>query len=186
MTLSTNFLLNITTKLGLQISELKQKQSHTNILVEKTNFLKQSSKLNKSQQFELYYNLFEKDQKLLVCYIVKISFSRSNTTIQFINTKGNLKLSLNAGNVGFKGKLKSQRRTNALHLLQMLIDKTGFREKQPIAVHFKNVKSHKRLIIEKLQQFFFIRVIRSFNCLPYNGCRKPKIRRKKRLKTTKR
>ena len=60
--------------------------------------------------------------------------------------------------------------------------KASFLGKKPVALHLNNVNFYQNLIVNKLKQTFYIKVIKSFNQAPYNGCRKKKVRRKKYTK----
>ena len=93
--------------------------------------------------------------------------------------KGNVKLFYTSGSVNLTGKQKRRRVIAVLRLFKLLYKHAYFLYGKPIALHLNNVNRHKFLIIRKLKQKFFIKLIREFNQIPYNGCRKPKIRRKK-------
>ena len=112
-------------------------------------------------------------------YIINISFLKANTYIHLSNTKGETILFFSAGQVNLTGKQKKNRRSAVNKLIMLLVKKATFIKKNPIAIHLRNVKSYKFTIINKLKQFYWIKIIKSFNQIPYNGCRKSKIRRKK-------
>ena len=114
----------------------------------------------------------------LVMFIIDITFSKSNTLLNVSDSNGNLKFSCSAGSFNYSGKSKRSRWIVFKEFYSSLL-KLKFLTNKPIALHFKNVGSHKFWIIKKLKKIFFIKNICSFNSYPYNGCRKKKMRRKK-------
>jgi len=122
------------------------------------------------------------DQSLIVMYIINVSFLKANTTIHVSDIKGNMKLFYSAGSVGLTGKQKRKRRIAVFKLISLLTQKATFLDKNPIVLHLNNVNSYKNIIVNKLKRVFYIRLIKSFNQTPYNGCRKRKLRRKKYTK----
>ena len=161
------------------LSKFKKEFIYLNILYEKI------LEYNNLKKLELYRNLSIPqlgnvfDKKFLVVYIITISFSRSNTTLHVSDIKGNVKLFYTAGSVNLSGKQKKRRVLAILRLFKLLYRNASFLYGKPISLHLNNVNRHKFLIIRKLKQKFFIKLIKEFNQSPYNGCRKPKIRRKK-------
>ena len=122
------------------------------------------------------------EQNLVIMYIINISFLKANTTIHIADIKGNMKLFYSAGSVGLTGKQKRKRRVAVLKLISLILKRATFLNKKPIALHLKNLNSYKNIIVNKLKKTLFIRVVKSFNQAPYNGCRKKKVRRKKYTK----
>ena len=121
---------------------------------------------------------------LLVMYIIHFSFSTTNTFLHITDTSGNLKFHYSAGLLEFKGKQKKVRIVvlssffNVLRQLRMSLLKN-----KPIALHLNNVGSYKYFIIRKLKKYFFIRIVKSYELYPYNGCRKKKkVRKRQRFK----
>lgn len=181
-----NILFNrVSKKLKLETSKLEEEIIYTKKLLETVSSLKELKKNNyKSSNF---YNLINKAEKkseklvedFFVMYIISISFLKANTVIHVLDIKGNTKLFYTAGNVNLVGKQKKQRRLAILRLISLLAKKAMFIGRKPVALHLNNIIFHKPLIINKLKRNFFIRLIKSFNQAPYNGCRKKKIRRKK-------
>ena len=80
------------------------------------------------------------------------------------------------------GKQKKRRVVVLFRLLKLFLNNSSSLYNKPIGLHLNNVTRHKYLIIKKLKEKFFIKVVREFNQVPYNGCRQSKIRRRKRLK----
>jgi len=118
----------------------------------------------------------------MLMYIISVSFLKANTTIHISDAKGNMRLFYSAGSVGLSGKQKRQRRIAVAKLISLLLKKATFLANKPVALHLNSVNSYKNLIVSKLKRSLYIRVIKSFNQAPYNGCRKKKVRRKKYTK----
>jgi ribosomal protein S11 len=119
------------------------------------------------------------EENYLISYIIDITFSQTNTLLHVTDPLGNLKFFCSAGSLNFKGKAKRSRFLVFREMYNILISKLKFLKGQPIGVHFKNVGSSKFWMLKKLKKKFFIRIVKSFSLYPYNGCRKPKMRRKK-------
>ena len=121
---------------------------------------------------------------LFVMYIIHFSFSTTNTFLHITDTSGNLKFRYSAGLLKFKGKRKKTRILvlgSFFNLLRQL--KISFLKNKPIALHLNNVGTYKYFIIRKLKKYFFIRIIKSYELYPYNGCRKKKkVRKRQRFK----
>ena len=115
----------------------------------------------------------------LVTYIINISFLRTNVTLQVMDVTGKLKFFCSAGSVNFKGKQKRARLLVLNRLINFFISRVKFLKGKPIGLHLKNVGNTKFLIIRKLKHKFFIKIIKTFELFPHNGCRKKKLRRKR-------
>ena len=176
MNLSNTLFNTIADKLKSKVSLIQEERLYVKNLLNQITLLKKTKENNYKNA-----NLkFEKDtQNLIVTYIINISFLKANTTLHVSDIKGNVKLFYSAGSVGLTGKQKKKRRVALSKLISLLTQKATFLKGKQIALHLKNVNFYQNLIVEKLQQTFYIRAIKSFNQLPYNGCRKRKIRRKK-------
>lgn len=112
-------------------------------------------------------------------YIIDISFSRSNTLLHIMDSLGNLKFFCSAGDLSYTGRNKKSRLIILKSFIRILTQKLKFIQNQPMALHLKNVKFFKLWIIKKLKKKIFIKVVKTLNIYPHNGCRKRKIRRKK-------
>ena len=135
-----------------------------------------------SLHFFLSNNRLLKHKKdFLVSYVVYFCFSVSNTILHISDATGNLKMSYSAGLIDLQGKQKVVRRLALARFFNILsLAKSKFLKKTPVALHFKNVNgSNKFLIVKKLKQKLFIKIIKSFDLDAYNGCRKKKERRKR-------
>ena len=185
MNLSNILFNNISNKLKLTLID-KEKFYVKNLLnqvnqleqIKRKNYKKLSNRTNNTNE------LLNKDLAI-VYYIISISFLKANTVIHLSDAKGNLKLFYSAGDIGLTGKQKIKRRIAVNKLITVLLKKASFIGNKPVALHLNNVKFYKRLIVKQLKRNLFLRVIKSFNLTPYNGCRKRKIRRKKNSKKLK-
>lgn len=116
----------------------------------------------------------------VVMYIIDITFSRSNTFLNVMDTSGKLKFFCSAGHLQFKGKRNKKSRFLVFKsICHILLTKLKFLKGKPIALHLKNVGFKRFQIIKKLKTHFFIKLVKVFNLFPFNGCRKKKVRRKK-------
>ena len=186
MNLSNTFFNNLTNKLQLDTHLFEEEKVYVKNLQGQIDYLK---KLKEQGYKNLSVTEFAKskqetntEQDLMVMYIINISFLKANTTIHVSDIKGNIKLFYSSGSVGLTGKQKKKRRIAIVKLISLLIKKASFLGNKPVAIHLNNVNFYQNLIINKLKQTLFIKVIKSFNQTPYNGCRKPKVRRKKYTK----
>ena len=155
------------------IKQLKNKVSLLNSVKEK-NYKKLNSKF-------LYFGNSKKFYKedFLITYIIDITFSKTNTFIHVMDFSGKLKFFSSAGALQHKGKSKRSRAVVLKDMYKTLILKLKFLKNQPVALHLKNVGFAKFWIVKLLKKKFYIKVVRSFNTYPYNGCRNKKTRRKK-------
>lgn len=114
----------------------------------------------------------------LVRYIVHINLTSTNTLVSVTDIKGNVKLFYSSGQVNLKGKQKTKQPAALINILKRLLLKAKFMQNEPLAIHFKNTRSHyEAFIVKMLKTKFFIKTIRSYNTQPHNGCRPKKIKR---------
>lgn len=184
MTLSNTLFTNLANKLKLDVSLLKEEKNYLKNLSDSIFSLKVSNEKNYKLNWKNNYNSVV-EQDYVITYIITISFLKANTIIHVSDVKGNVKLFYSSGSVGLSGKQKIRRRSVILRLISMLSKKTDFLANKPIALHLNNVNSYRTFIVNKLKRNFYIKIIKSFNQSPYNGCRKKKIRRKKYSKSFK-
>jgi ribosomal protein S11 len=190
MSLSNSLLQNLAAKLQLDISLLQEERSYEKKILAQVAYLQQLKKNNfKSLSLEQLKiqneGILKGAQDFMVMYIISISFLKANTTIHVTDIKGNMKLFYSAGSIGLTGKQKKKRRIAVSRLISLLLKKTGFLSNKPVALHLNNVSFYKTLIVSKLKRNLYIKIVKSFNQAPYNGCRKKKIRRKKYIKKLK-
>lgn len=183
MNLSHTLFNTVSNKLKLKISLLSEERLYVNSLHVQIESLKKIKESNyKDISVQKNQVKINNNQDLIVMYIINISFLKANTTIHISDIKGNMRLFYSAGSVGLIGKQKRKRRIAALKLISLLLKRATFLNKRPVALHLKNVNSYRNIIVSKLKRNLFIRVVKSFNQTPYNGCRKKKVRRKKYTK----
>lgn len=183
MNLSHTLFTTISNKLKLKTSLLNEERLYVKNLKIQIDSLKKIKENDyKNVSIERNQLKSEISQNLVVMYVINISFLKANTTIHVSDIKGNMKLFYSAGSVGLAGKQKRKRRVAVSKLISLLLKRATFLNKKPIALHLNNVNFYKNLIVGKLKRTLYIRVIKSFNQAPYNGCRKKKLRRKKYTK----
>jgi ribosomal protein S11 len=163
------------------LSVVKLKKQYVKMLKIKTALLNEISENN----YKFFNSNFLRSMNskglndYLVTYIIDINFTKSNTFVHIMDYSGKLKFFYSAGYFKYTGKNKKSRYIVFRDFYRILVSKLNFLKGKPIALHFKNVGYNKSWIIKKLKKRFFIKCIRNFNTYPYNGCRKPKMRRKK-------
>jgi ribosomal protein S11 len=183
MNLSDTLFTTISSRLKLKVSLLNEERLYVKNLKTQINSLKKVRENGyKNVSVQKHKLNSENNQNLVVMYIINISFLKANTTIHVSDIKGNMKQFYSAGSVGLSGKQKRKRRIAVSKLISLLLKSATFLNKAPIALHLNNVNFYKNLITGKLKRTLYIRVIKSFNQTPYNGCRKRKLRRKKYTK----
>lgn len=186
MNLSNTLFNNLTNKLKLDTYLLEKERFYVKNLLNQINNLKKLKENNYKSlsvdKFDVIKHKENINQDLMIMYIINISFLKANTTVHVSDIKGNIKLFYSAGSVGLTGKQKRKRRIAVVKLISLLVKKANFLGKKPLALHLNNVSFYQNLIVNKLKQTLYIKVIKSFNQAPYNGCRKKKVRRKKYTK----
>ena len=181
----SNTLYNIaSTKLKIDTLKLKEEKFYSETLLKKSLLLEKSKNYKKLSLNKTIGNFKHqlKKEDFLIVYIITIIFLKANTNINVSDIKGNVKLSYTSGSVNLLGKQKKNRVKAISRLISLLVKKASFLNNCPVSVHLYNVTSHKPLILNKLKNSFFIRLVKIFNQSPYNGCRKKKVRRKKYVK----
>lgn len=178
MSLSNTLFKTVTQKLKLAVCLLNEEKLYVKNIKTKINYLKEI-KENNYKNLSLLSTCNRNDQNLIIMYIINISFLKTNTLIHVSDIKGSLKLFYSAGSAGLTGKQKLKRRIALSKIISMMIKKATYLNGKPVALHLNNVNYYKNLIISKLKHQLYVRVIKSFNQTPHNGCRNKKLRRKK-------
>lgn len=188
MNLSNTLFDNLANKLKLETSLLKKEKCYIKNLVSQVAYLKKL-KVNEYKNLGINKFLVHSDKKkeinsqdFMIMYIISISFLKANTAIHVSDIQGNLKFFYSAGSVKLTGKQKRKRRIAISKLISLLLKKATFLGYKPIALHLNNVNYYKNLIVRKLKRNLYIKIIKIFNQIAYNGCRKKKLRRKKYTK----
>ena len=186
MNLSNTLFNNLTNKLKLDTYLLEKERFYVKNLLDQIDYLKKLKEENYKNlsinKFNIIKHKENVNEDLMVMYIINISFLKANTTIHVSDIKGNIKLFYSAGSVGLTGKQKRKRRIAVVKLISLLTKKAKFLGNKPVALHLNNVNFYQNVIVNKLKQSLYIKIIKSFNQAPYNGCRKKKVRRKKYTK----
>lgn len=159
------------------ITNLKNKNSSL-VTIRETNYKSLSSTL-----LPLTHSLSQEEN--LVTYIIDINFLRSNTFVHVTDFLGNSKFFYSSGSFNYSGRNKKSRYLVFRDVYRVLVSKLKFLKGKPIALHLKNVGYNRFWIVKKLKKKFFIKSLRLYTTYPYNGCRKPKMRRKKFKKIVK-
>jgi small subunit ribosomal protein S11 len=186
MNLSNTLFNSLANKLKLETSLLQEEKSYVKNLLNQVNYLKKLKGTNyKSLSVKKFIMNADKEinpQDFMIMYVINISFLKANTTIHVSDIQGNLKFFYSAGSVDLSGKQKRKRRIAISKLISLLLKKANFLGQKPLALHLNNVNFYKNLIVRKLKRNLYIKIIKIFNQIPYNGCRKKKLRRKKYTK----
>jgi ribosomal protein S11 len=179
---------NIKTQNSLNLnkffSDIKLKKQYIKKLKSKYDLLSNFKKNYKNLSLSIFSKSCYKNsikESFLVSYIIDITFSRTNTLLHVMDFSGNLKFFCSAGLLKYKGKSKKRARYLIFkNMFRILNSKLKFFKSQPLALHLKNVGSAKFWIVKKfLKKKLFVKIIKSYDLYPYNGCRKKKVRRKK-------
>lgn len=173
---------NYNSKLNLNkfFKELKLKKQYINSLNNQIILLNSLKEKNYKKLHSIFHGNYKKSFKedFLISYIIDITFSKTNKFIHVMDYSGNLIFFCSAGSLQYKGKNKKSRLV-LKDMYKVLVSKLKILKNQPVALHLKNVGFVKFWIIKLFKKKFFIKIVRSFNSYPYNGCRKKKMRRKK-------
>ena len=177
--ITKNILLS---NLSLKKTSLYSKKT-TDSIVKLKNVLndKQHKKLNslvKTKIFKSFHNF--KKMSSTVVFIIHFVFSPVNTFLYVTDSLGCLKFRYSAGLVELKGKQKKSRLQVLNRFFRELKKlKITILKNNPVALHLNNVGFYKYLIIKNTKKDFFVRLIKSFQTYPFNGCRKKKQLRKR-------
>lgn len=130
---------------------------------------------------KIYKNILSrKTSNDYINYIINVNLTPTNTIINVTDIKGNVMFSISSGSINLTSRQKKQQPLALVNLFKVLIVKAKFLKNKPIALHFKNTKSfYETLIINLLQNKYYIVSVQSCNLSPHNGCRPKKLRRTK-------
>ena len=154
---------NSIVKLKNALNDNKQQHKKLNSLIKTSKSIYNSKKMGSTVVFTIHF-----------------VFSLVNTFLYVTDSSGNLKFRYSAGLVEFKGKQKKSRLQVLNRFFRELkkLKITVFKN-TPVALHLNNVGFYKYLIIKNTRKDFFVRLIKSFQTYPFNGCRKKKQLRKR-------
>jgi ribosomal protein S11 len=188
LAISNNLFRALTLKLKIKSFKISENLIYRQKLLKKCRFF-QNKKILKDLNYQNFFyceNLnSDMSTGFLIFYVISILFLKTNTIIQVSDGKGFVKLFYTAGLVNLTGKQKKNRRLAISKLIALVVSRADFIENKPIAVHLVNVTFYKFLIISVLKKHFYIKVIKTFDQIAFNGCRKKKLKRKKTYKKVK-
>lgn len=121
-----------------------------------------------------------------ISYIVEVRYTKKNTLIILSDSLGNTLDFFNAGNMGFKGKLKKRRHVVVGKLVSALTLNSKYyfdRQATVVAVHLLGVGKDKLFLTNLIKLNFVVGAVLNTGKFPYNGCRGKKIRRRKFSRT---
>ena len=182
--------LDILTHLNTLLSRIRQKRKYQKVLLEELKVLEELkdldyrkvgtyiTNLNRNQTTPVDSTIQTKKTRF-VYFIISIKFSAVNTFFHFSDSSGRIIKFYSAGNVGFSGKAKRRRRLVLDEIIKLFFSQFLSIHSYPVALHLTNVRGFKRYIIRLLKTRLIIRVLRIFDTIAFNGCRKRKVRRKK-------
>jgi len=113
--------------------------------------------------------------------IVNIKITPNNTIIALTKKNGNLLYSFSVGRLGLHSSKKNYKLIHQLVLTEMLNRLKKERKKKYIQFKFSVPKNLRRRLLKRFRFHFKNKnIFESLRKLPFNGCRPPKLRRKKR------
>lgn len=117
----------------------------------------------------------------LVNYVLNIQISTTNTLVSLADSNGQPVVSFSGGSINLKKRQKRMQPLALVNILKFLLLKARFLHNKTVAVHFTNVKIYyESLVIKMLKKVMFIKLVKSYNLQPHNGCRPKKLKRFKR------
>ena len=118
-------------------------------------------------------------EKILVKYVLDISFLKTNTFMHLTDCSGRIKFFYSTGLLNYTGKQKLSRVLILRKFYKVLVSHLKFFKNQPVAIHLKNTEFKIFWFLRKLKKKMYIVVVKHFNLNSYNGCRRRKVKRKK-------
>jgi ribosomal protein S11 len=173
--MSENNLKNL--QLNFFFNNVKLKKHYINKLKDKISVLKTRKPMDQVDFLNANNQRYS-----TVSYVMYLSQKRTDTLLYITDPFGNIKYSLSARSVGFKGKAKRKARFLILKkLLGVLVSSEMwlFLKNKPITLHLKNVGFAKRRLVSMIKKKIFIDSTEFFYSYPFNGCRQKKAKRKK-------
>ena len=157
------------------IINIKYKKNIFHILYKHLKFKALTPKIiyNNTKNFNYYIKKLYK----IVSYVVSLKVNKNNIIFNISDIKGFLLVNNTTGKLGFKGKHKNKK-FSMLSLLKSIYYNYNFLKNQPIILKLKGFKYYNKLIIKKLKEKFFIKLLIYDKSTPHNGCRPKKLRRK--------
>lgn len=114
-----------------------------------------------------------------VAAVLRITFTQSNTWLAFSDSLGHVLFSRPSGVVGLKGKSKLNRHLAVKKLMLNLNKQEALTEYGSVALHMRNVGTRGASILKTVKAFAAVTSVKTYDAVPFNGCRKKKLKRKK-------
>lgn len=135
-------------------------------------FLKRKKK--KILKNKIYSSFKNKD----INQIIHIQIKPNNTIITKTNIKGDVLFSLNAGKLGLQSSKKNYKTVHNLVLSEFF---KKFKKEKKILFKITSPRRLRKKLIRRLKHYFTKEnIFEAIRYYSFNGCRPPKIRRKKR------
>jgi ribosomal protein S11 len=114
----------------------------------------------------------------IVKFILKLDLRKSNIKTNILHSNGKTIFKDSSGILGFKSSNKHKKIA-----FNSIIKKLKFKMKNfryfNFSLHFLGSKFSKKFITKKLNKFINLKIIKTYNLMPFNGCRPLKKKRKK-------
>lgn len=141
-------------------------------------------KIKKNINTNILFQNYSTFNYSFVKFIINISTSNSNFFLHVMDCFG---YQLSFFSVAILKKINANKKTitNSQILekfYKLLLVKFKFLQNVPIALHFNGMELHFQWFVEKISKKFFIIVTKFYSKYSHNGCRKRKVKRKKRKK----
>lgn len=181
MNLSNNLVANVSKRLKIDTFFLQEKYFfNANVSNQILSLLELKQNLALKYKIENKKKSNDLIHDFTLFYIINVTFTKVKIMIHVSDIVGCLKWSCSSGVAKVKGKRRrKQKRSVLFKLVFLLLKNAKFLQKTPVALHLNNVSSFRNLIVKKLKKKYFVKTIKIFNKISYNGCRKKKIPRKK-------
>lgn len=145
------------------------------ILLLKYFILKEKNCINIQFWNSIFINL---KSNTLIKYVLKMNLSKSNIQVNLIHCNGKIISNYSSGLLGFKSAQKIKKTA-----LNSLIRKIKFDVREfnndAFSIHFLGNTSNRKLITKKFKKILKIKLLKTYNLTPFNGCRPVKKKRKK-------
>jgi hypothetical protein len=152
------------------------------IILKKQYFIKLKQKLFyfKTLNYKLIiFNLFKKsfnNKVFLVNYIIYICFKKSNTFLHILDCLGNQVVFYSIGLLKYNKKLSKFIILEKFSKL-ILFELNFLKNNTVVSIYLKNFDFNYKWFLNKIKKKLYIICVDLINSLPYNGCRKKKLKR---------
>jgi len=121
--------------------------------------------------------------------VLSIKFSSSNTLVSLTDSTGLPILSFSSGLASLRGKDKTDRHkalTNLLIKVYHNYNSLKYDHNLAISLHLVDVGKEKKFSVEVAKRLFLVSSVKAYDRVPFNGCRKKKLKRKKTARNIRR